>query len=363
MRGPAATSTTVIPVAGDAPYDVLVGRGLLGQVSPALGQPCRVTVIHPERMADLAATVVGSLRADGFDAEALAVPDGEAAKELGVAARCWDAMGARAMTRNDAVVGLGGGAATDLAGFVAATWLRGVRVVQVPTTLLAMVDAAVGGKTGINVAAGKNLVGSFHPPAAVICDLDLLRTLPAVELATGMAEVVKAGFIADPVILDLVEADPAAALDPDGVVLRELVERSIRVKAHVVGADLTEQGLREILNYGHTLAHAIERVEHFQWRHGAAVSVGLVYAAEIARRAGVLDAETAARHRSVLSSLGLPVSYDRGAWPALHEAMRVDKKSRGSMLRFILLRGVADPFVFEAPDATLLEQAYAEVSS
>jgi 3-dehydroquinate synthase len=235
--------------------------------------------------------------------------------------------------------------------------------VQVPTTLLAMVDAAVGGKTGINVAAGKNLVGAFHPPAAVFCDLDLLRTLPAVELSTGMAEVVKAGFIADPVILDLVEADAVTALDPDGPVLRELVERSIRVKAEVVGADLREQGLREILNYGHTLAHAIERVEHFRWRHGAAVSVGLVYAAEIARLAGLLDAATAARHRAVLSSLGLPVSYERAAWPALLDSMRVDKKSRGSMLRFVLLRGLADPFVYEAPEVTLLEQAYAEVAS
>ncbi len=358
-----AGAVTAIPVTGVAPYDVVVGHGLLDQVPVALGDPCRVTVIHPMAMTALADAVTKSLRTKGFDAETHAVPDGEAAKELGVAGGCWDAMGARSMTRNDAVIGLGGGAATDLAGFVAATWLRGVRVVQVPTTLLAMVDAAVGGKTGINVAAGKNLVGAFHPPSAVVCDLDLLRTLPAVELATGMAEVVKAGFIADPVILDLVEADPVAALDHDGAVLRELVERSIRVKAHVVGADLTEQGLREILNYGHTLAHAIERVEHFRWRHGAAVSVGLVYAAEIARRAGILDDVTAARHRSVLTSLGLPVSYDAAAWPALHEAMRVDKKSRGAMLRFVLLRGLAEPFVYEAPDVTLLEQAYAEVAS
>jgi 3-dehydroquinate synthase len=357
------TGATVIPVAGASPYDVVVGRGLFDEIPAALGNPCRVTVIHPVAVTGLATSLTEVLLAAGFDPETHAVPDGEAAKELGVAGACWDALGARSMTRNDAVIGLGGGAATDLAGFVAASWLRGVRVVQVPTTLLAMVDAAVGGKTGINVAAGKNLVGAFHPPAAVFCDLDLLRTLPAVELSTGMAEVVKAGFIADPVILDLVEADPAAALDPDGPVLRELVERSIRVKAEVVGADLREQGLREILNYGHTLAHAIERVEHFRWRHGAAVSVGLVYAAEIARLAGLLDAATAARHRAVLSSLGLPVSYERAAWPALLDSMRVDKKSRGSMLRFVLLRGLADPFVYEAPEVTLLEQAYAEVAS
>jgi 3-dehydroquinate synthase len=356
-------TVTVIPVAGPVPYDVVVGHGLLGRVPSLLGQPCRVTIIHPPSMSLLAEDLALELGTAGFDAEPLQVPDGEAAKELTVAGGCWDAMGARSMTRNDAVIGLGGGAATDLAGFVAATWLRGVRVVHVPTTLLAMVDAAVGGKTGINVAAGKNLVGAFYPPAGVVCDLDLLASLPAVELATGMAEVVKTGFIADPVILDLVEADPAAALDPAGPVLRELVERSIRVKAEVVGADLREQGLREILNYGHTLAHAIERVEHFQWRHGAAVSVGLVYAAEIARLAGVLDDETAARHRRLLTALGLPVSYDRSAWPALLDAMRIDKKSRGDLLRFVLLRGLAKPFVFEAADVTLLEQAYAEVSS
>jgi 3-dehydroquinate synthase len=354
---------TDIRVAGLSPYDVVVGHDLLSRVPSLLGEPCRVTVIHQTSLAGVAGRVCTALAGAGFDPEHFEVPDGEAAKELAVAGRCWDAMGARSMTRNDAVVGVGGGAATDLAGFVAATWLRGVRVVHVPTTLLAMVDAAVGGKTGINVAAGKNLVGAFYPPAGVVCDLDLLASLSPVELANGMAEVVKAGFIADPVILDLVEADPAAAVDPYGPVLRELVERSILVKAAVVGVDLREAGLREILNYGHTLAHAIERVENFQWRHGAAVSVGLVYAAEIARLAGILDDETADRHRTLLTSLGLTVTYDRAAWPALHDAMRIDKKSRGDMLRFVLLRGLADPFVFEAPDATLLEQAYAEVSS
>jgi 3-dehydroquinate synthase len=320
-------------------------------------------VVHQPVLAELAGGLAGLLADAGFAAETHVVPDGEAAKEVAVAAACWDAMGARSMTRNDAVVGLGGGAATDLAGFVAATWLRGVRVVNIPTTLLGMVDAAIGGKTGINVAAGKNLVGAFHPPAGVLCDLDLLATLPGVELANGLAEVVKVGFIADPVILDLVEADPGAALDPTGPVLRELVERSVRVKAEVVGADLRESGVREILNYGHTLGHAVERLEHFQWRHGAAVSVGLVYAAEIARQAGFLDDVTAARHRSVLASLGLPVSYEKAAWPALHDAMRVDKKARGDMLRFVLLRGLAEPFVYAAADVSLLEQAYAEVSS
>nr|BFE69651.1 hypothetical protein GCM10020092_029520 [Actinoplanes digitatis] len=183
------------------------------------------------------------------------------------------------------VVGVGGGAVTDLAGFVAASWLRGVRWIPVSTSLLGMVDAAVGGKTGVNTAAGKNLVGAFHPPAGVLCDLGALETLPADDLVAGLAEVVKCGFIADPAILDLVEGDPAAAVDPRSPVLRELVERAIRVKAHVVGNDLRESGLREILNYGHTLAHAIEKNENYGWKHGHAVAVGVVYAGELSRLA------------------------------------------------------------------------------
>ena len=211
----------------------------------------------------------------------------------------------------------GGGAVTDLGGYVAASWMRGVRLVNVPTTLLGMVDAAVGGKTGINIDAGKNLVGAFHEPAAVLVDLTTLRTLPADDLAAGMAEVIKGGFIADPRILELVEADPKAALDPDGDVLAELVRRKIQVKADVVAADLRESSLREILNYGHTLGHAIERREGYRWRHGAAVSVGLVFAAELARHAGRLDDATADRHRAVLESIGLPTGYAAGALPDL----------------------------------------------
>ena len=213
------------------------------------------------------------------------MPDGEDAKTVPVAAFCWDVLGQIGMTRSDVVVGLGGGSTTDLAGWVAAGWLRGVRVIQVPTTLAGMVDAAVGGKTGVNTERGKNLVGAFHPPAGVLCDLATLATLPVHDYVAGLAEVVKCGFIADPVILDLIEADPVAAARPGNPVERELVERSVAVKAEVVSEDLTEQGRREILNYGHTLGHAIERAERYRWRHGAAVSIGLVYAAELSRAA------------------------------------------------------------------------------
>jgi 3-dehydroquinate synthase len=241
---------------------------------------------------------------------------------------------------------------------VAACWLRGVRWVALPTSLLGMVDAAVGGKTGINTTAGKNLVGAFHPPAVVLCDLGMLATLPAVDMVAGLAEVVKCGFIADPAILDLVEADPRAASDPNGPAVREPIERAIQVKADVVSGDLRESGVREILNYGHTLAHAIEKIEDYRWRHGHAVSVGLVYAATLARLVGRLDEATAARHRAVLASLGLPTSYPVDAWPELLTAMRVDKKARGSRLRFVVLDEVARPAILEGPDDTLLRDAY-----
>jgi 3-dehydroquinate synthase len=267
------------------------------------------------------------------------------------------------VTRSDCVVGIGGGAATDLAGFVAATWLRGVRAVLVPTTLLGMADAAVGGKTAIDVPEGKNLVGAFHSPAGVLADLVALETLPREDYTAGLAEVIKAGFIADPVILDLIEANPQAALDPTGTVLPELIRRAVAVKAEVVAADEKESQLREILNYGHTLAHAIERRERYQWRHGAAVSVGLVFAAELGRLAGRLDDETADRHRSILTSLGLPVSYDADALPQLLENMAGDKKTRAGVLRFVVLDGLGKPGRLEGPDPSLLAAAYAEVTA
>ena len=231
---------------------------------------------------------------------------------------------------------------------------------HVPTTLLGMVDAAVGGKTAVNTTEGKNLVGAFYPPAGVLCDLATLTTLPREDLASGMAEVVKAGFLRDPAILDLIEADPVAALDPGGSALPELVERAVRFKADVVGADLRERGGREVLNYGHTLGHAIEKVEHFRWRHGDAVSVGLVYAAELSRLAGRLDAGLVQRHRDVLRSLGLPTVYRRDQWPSLRDAMRVDKKARGDVLRFVVLDGLAQPGLLEGPDDALLEQAFGQ---
>ncbi len=348
--------------AGGGAYDVLVGRELLGHLPGLLGGARQVLVVHAPTLLAGAQAVQRALREAGFETLLAEVPDAEQAKTGAVLQTCWQVLGQAGFTRTDAVVGLGGGAVTDLAGFVAATWLRGVRVVQLPTTLLAMVDAAVGGKTGINTAEGKNLVGAFHPPAGVLCDLSTLQTLPRTDLVAGLAEVVKCGFIADPRILEVVEADPAAVSDPAGAALREVVERSIAVKAEVVTKDLTESSLREILNYGHTFAHAVEQVEQYRWRHGDAVSVGMRFAAELGRLAGRTSSDLAARHTAVLGSLGLPLGYPSGRWPELLTAMRRDKKTRGDLLRFVVLEDVARPVRLEGPDPALLTAAYAEVS-
>ncbi|MFZ5869631.1 MAG: 3-dehydroquinate synthase [Actinomycetota bacterium] len=354
---------TRITVSGDVPYDVVVGHGLLGELPALLGRDVqRVLVVHPRALRTTGEAVRDDLAAQGFQSFAAEVPDAEEAKSAEVAAFLWGVLGQAGFTRSDAVVGVGGGAVTDLAGFVAATWLRGVRVVHVPTTLLGMVDAAVGGKTGINTAEGKNLVGAFHPPAGVLCDLDTLRTLPRHDLLAGMAEVVKCGFVADPRILELIEADPEAVGRWDAPVVRELVERAVQVKADVVGKDLREAGLREVLNYGHTFGHAVELVERYQWRHGAAVSVGMVYVAELARLAGRLSEDVVDRHRAVLTSLGLPVTYRGDRWPQLLDAMRRDKKTRGDLLRFVVLDGIARPSRLEGPDPALLLAAYGEIS-
>lgn len=352
-----------VEVPGERPYDVVVGRDLLARIPSAVPESARrVAIVHAPIMSDSARELASRLRTGGRTALLIEVPEAESAKTVQVAAGCWDRLGEQGFTRTDVVVGFGGGATTDLAGFVAATWLRGVAVVQVPTTLLAMVDAAVGGKTGINTPAGKNLVGVFHTPLAVFCDLDLLLTLRPADLAAGMAEVVKAGFIADPTILALIESDPSEALDPSGPVIAELVERAIRVKADVVADDLTESldrvlG-REVLNYGHTLAHAIEQVEGYTWRHGDAVSVGMCFAAELSASVGLLPRADADRHREILSALGLPTRYPKDRWEDLVRAMRVDKKVRSDVQRFVVLREIGTPELLEAPDEGTLRVAF-----
>ncbi len=350
-----------IPVGEE--HDVLVGRGVLAEVEGVVPDGVRqVLLVHPAGIEQYASVVARRLEDAGLVVRDAPVPDAERAKTADVAARLWTELGQYAFTRTDAVVAVGGGTVTDLAGFVAATWLRGVPVVHVPTTLLAMVDAAVGGKTGINTSEGKNLVGAFHSPAGVVCDLDVLTTLPRADLVAGLAEVVKAGFIADPRILELVESDPAGASAPGGAHLVELVERAVRVKAEVVARDLREAWLREVLNYGHTLGHAIEQADSYHRRHGEAVAVGMVFAAELAQRAGMLEASVVQRHREVLAAVGLPTQDVGGRFDTLLEVMRRDKKSRGAVLRFVVLEDVARPTRLEGPAESLLRAAYAAVS-
>ncbi|WIB62310.1 MULTISPECIES: 3-dehydroquinate synthase [unclassified Curtobacterium] len=354
--------TTQIRVGGDDGYVVAVGHGLLEAVPTVLPRGvAKVLIVHAAPLAEQAEVLRARLVDAGLEALIAEVPDAESAKRVEVAAFCWQILGQADFTRTDAVVGLGGGAVTDLAGFVAATWLRGVALVQVPTSVLGMVDASVGGKTGINTNEGKNLVGAFYAPRAVVVDLDLATTLPRNEILTGFAEIVKAGFIAVPEILDTIERDVDRVTDPTTPEFRRVVELAIDLKARVVSSDFTEQGKREILNYGHTLGHAIEHAERYQWRHGAAVAVGMVFAAELARLTGHLDDATVDRHRTVLESLSLPTTYPLGRWEGLLATMRRDKKARAGMLRFIVLDGLAKPIVLEGPEPALLFTAYQEV--
>lgn len=353
---------TEISVNGSHPYPVWVGAGARQHIDTLLPEKARkVLIVHSGSLGARAEELREQLT-PAREVLLAEVPDAEAGKRIEVASFCWQVLGQADFTRSDAVIGLGGGAVTDLAGFVAATWLRGIAVVQVPTSVAGMVDAAVGGKTGINTAEGKNLVGAFHPPVAVVGDVDYLDSLPRNEVLAGFAEIVKAGFISEPEILDTIERDVDLATDPRSEEFRFVVERAIAVKASVVSEDLTEKGIREILNYGHTLGHAIEHAERYQWRHGAAVSIGMMFAAELSRLTRGLSEHVVERHRSILESLSLPISYPAGRWNTLVATMQRDKKARGGALRFIVLDDIARPSVLHSPDPSLLFAAYQEIA-
>lgn len=354
---------TRISVTGDSTYDVIVGHGLQADVREILGDRVnKVLIIHTGSVGRIADELREYLQETYAQVLLAEIPDAESAKRVEVASFCWGILGQSDFTRTDAIIGIGGGAATDLAGFVAATWLRGVKLIQMPTTVIGAVDAAIGGKTGINTSEGKNLVGAFYAPAGVIVDLDHLTTLPLNEIRAGFAEVVKCGFIEDEEILNILERDVDTATTPETAEFRELIERTIRVKARVVSEDFKESGLREILNYGHTLGHAIEHAERYQWRHGVAVSIGMVYAAELARLAGHLSDEAVDRHRKILSSLGLPLTYSAGRWEGLLQAMQRDKKARAGMLRFIVLDDIGKPRVLAGVDPSMLQFAYQAIA-
>lgn len=355
-------SLETIVVDGPKPYAVHIGHGALSALESELPQTAaRVLIVHQPAMTQVAESLRERL---GHDRTVLTaeVPDAEGAKRVEVAAFLWGLLGQSDFTRTDVIIGLGGGAVTDLAGFVAATWLRGIQVIQVPTSVLGMVDAAVGGKTGINTTEGKNLVGAFWAPRAVIADFQLLDSLPKHELVTGYAEVVKVGLSHDTKITERILSNPEVATDPTSDAFVANVVSAIRYKAEVVGEDFTEHGRREFLNYGHTFGHAIEYVERYQWRHGAAVSVGMVYAAELAGLLGLLEPSEVELHRQVLTALDLPTSYRPDVWESLLTAMHRDKKARGNMLRFVLLDGIAHPKIQDGVPPELLFTAYQSVT-
>jgi len=354
--------STTIKVTGHQPSTIVVGRDLgFAPITAALDEAAtKVLIIHARPLSARAAALAEHLRSLGYEVATADHPNAEAGKAIEVVAGLWDTCGHLQLGRKDAIIAMGGGATTDMAGFVAATWLRGVTLINVPTTLLGMVDAAVGGKTGINTSVGKNLVGSFYPADAVIADMSLLATLPRQDLAAGAAEVIKCGFIADPKILRIVgETSPEFLLDPSSEQLAEITTRAITVKARVVSADLTEGGLREILNYGHTLAHAIERANDYTWRHGDAVAVGCCFAARLSAQRGLLGAEEVALHDELFARVGLPTRYEDSSLEELTHIMASDKKVRRGILRFVLLDGIANPSTFTVEPNELVAPARA----
>lgn len=330
-----------VRVETDPPYDVIVGSGLLEnlrQLVPFPESAGRAVVVTHPRVRSYAEEIARSLKVN--DVAILEVPEGETSKQLAGAGDLYDGMAGAGIRRGDVVVAVGGGVICDLAGFVASTYHRGIAVAHVPTTLLAQVDAAIGGKTALNLAVGKNLVGTFHQPIGVLCDVQTLGTLPAEEFRSGIAEAVKTGFIGDPGLLDLLETRAEGIIERDAEALCALVLRCVAVKASVVAADEKEQGIRAILNYGHTFGHALEHTTR-GLRHGEAISLGMMAAAYTARELDLVDEEVVEVHRRVLTRFGLPVSASV-TLDELEPLMMQDKKT-GETPRFVLLKGIGVP--------------------
>lgn len=335
-----------VPVPGRS-YEILIGPALLdtlGEHVRAAGVSGRVVgLVQDSAVADLYGDrVAASLRSAGYGVVPVTIPSGETSKSLFELGKIYDAFAAGGLDRSSAVVTLGGGVAGDLGGFAAATYMRGVDFVQVPTTLLAQVDASVGGKTGIDLECGKNLVGAFHQPRLVYVALETLATLPDREFRAGMAEVLKYGVIADPEFFAYLESNSQALLSHQPEELATVVSRSCEIKADVVGQDEREAGLRAILNYGHTIGHAVEAVAGYgEYLHGEAVALGMVAAGWLSQRLGWLSAGDAERIRRLIASYGLPVRLEAPLDPpSILAAMRLDKKTRGGTLRFVLARGI-----------------------
>jgi 3-dehydroquinate synthase len=303
------------------------------------------------------------LKTEGIDL--CLVPDGELAKDFATLKSVWDFLETHGVERGDLIVAIGGGSITDFAGFIAATWLRGVEWIAFPTTLAGMVDASVGGKTGINGRSGKNLIGSFHSPKEVMIDLALASTLSDRDFCAGLAEVIKCGFIADPEILRILQDSNLETLRSDGgaEALAELTWRSVAVKAKIVSEDFRESGSRAFLNYGHTLGHAIEHHSKYQLRHGEAVAIGLHFAAHLGVKHLGLDRESYQLHRELLNKYRLPLKFDGCVFESLLSVMRLDKKNQDGIIRFVLLREIGKPQIYADLTEDDLASAYQEVMS
>ncbi len=348
-----------ITVAAEKQYQVIIGSDWSSQLVKLVAGRTRVAVI----VSDGFIPDLTSLANLDCELHIFQVPDGEAGKTINSLSTLWNWLGEIGITRSDLIIGVGGGAITDLAGFAAASWLRGIDWVGVPTSLSGMVDAAIGGKTGINSDYGKNLIGAFHSPIAVVIDPSWIMSLPDRDFAAGMAEVIKCGFISDPKILELARRNTVGSLRDNLATLMELIQRAVAVKAGVVGIDFKESFAREVLNYGHTLGHAIEVHAKYQLRHGEAVSIGLIYAAELAAARGLLTKDEVALHRQILTCYGLPISYHRAAWPKLLPMLALDKKSRGTKIRFVVLTGIGTTLRLEDLTSSELAGAYERISS
>jgi 3-dehydroquinate synthase len=347
-----------ISVSSERDYEVVIGLPWLPELLKSFVSRERIAIIVSKKMRkDL--PVFPSTDAEVFFFE---VPDGEEGKSITTLHALWNWLGAAGFTRSDLIVSIGGGATTDLGGFAAATWLRGVEWIAVPTTLAGMVDASVGGKTAVNSDYGKNLIGSFHSPIQVIIDLVWLETLSDRDFSAGLAEVIKTGFIKDNEILDLLEGKELAELRQDSRAVEELISRSVQVKAHVVSGDFKESFERESLNYGHTFGHAIEIAKKFELRHGECVGIGMLFIANLQNILGTIDNDVLQSHVRLLTSMGLPISYELPSWEELYSLMLVDKKSRGKTLRLVTLDGVGKTTRLSDPDIEAMKQAYERVS-
>jgi 3-dehydroquinate synthase len=322
-----------IHVSAEHNYEVVVGCNWRSELSTRASERVRCAVVITQSMRD----AVGNLEADDCEFIYCVIPDGEEGKSPDVLVKLWNWMAAAGLTRSDLVVGIGGGAITDIAGFAAATYLRGIDWIAVPTSVAGCVDAAIGGKTGANLDYGKNLVGSFHSPQTVLIDPSWFVTLSDRDFAAGLAEVIKCGFIRDGEILKLLRDRDLASIRNDGSLVLDLIQRAVQVKADVVSSDFKESFDREILNYGHTFGHAVEKHSQYSLRHGECVAIGMAFMAHLQSDLGLITDEVRDLHLSLLSDLNLPVTYSAGEWPELRALMSMDKKSRGNTLRFVTI--------------------------